>query len=67
MEVRQVGNGKFYVSRKVVTSKGCDVIHRRNWFIVKNEKALEIGVLTFPSQFFVGKKIRLQVEIIDDD
>lgn len=48
-----------YVARRV--SKGF-----RNWFLIKADASIQLNQLFFPKEL-VGKKVRLKVEVIDDE
>lgn len=74
MIIRQFGSD-YYVCRTSLGSgkvrKGSDLFHR-NWWLIKlsgssgQKGYLDVGVVVFPPEF-VGKRIRLKVEVIEDD
>ena len=74
MKAIQAPDGEYYISRiPHGASNKCGKREKkifRNWFFIKwNEQGtrghLSIPFVTFPKEF-VGKKIRLKVEIIKD-
>jgi len=63
MFIRKSGDGNYYVCRKTGTSKAKSY---RNWFLIKFANYsgyLYTEKISFPQEF-VGKKVRLKVEII---
>lgn len=73
MFARQVANGNWYVHRRTTSSKGQigKVGSYTNWFMVKyrydsmQSGCLQMKMLYFPEEF-VGKKIRLKIEVIEE-
>jgi hypothetical protein len=64
MIIHRLPNGEFCVGRKPVGERPA-----RNWFLVKQKQDSYCGYLLvnsiiFPKDF-IGKKIRLKVELID--
>ncbi len=54
-------NDKGYVCKKL------HKIHKRNWFLVKAKETsgyIEIGKISFKNKF-VGKRIKLRVEVLE--
>lgn len=61
----RVNANSFYLERKVKEGKG----KFRNWFIVKHTNYenghIPMSNISFPKEF-IGKKVRLKVELVDD-
>lgn len=73
MFLRKVSKGNWYVNRRTSgggTGRRTNSDTNRNWFLIKATKItngqLTVGTITFPEEF-IGKKIRLKVEVIEDD
>lgn len=64
MFIRKIPNGDYYVCRKPSNKKD----EYRNWFLIKRNGGsgyVPTNFITFPKEF-IGKKIRLKVEVVED-
>ena len=74
MNIEQSANGEWYVTRRTSSNTSSKKNKRtyRNWFLIKSSGNsgcsghLTIRFIYFP-KFFVGKKIRLKVELEDEN
>ena len=71
--VRKASNGEYYVCRTPLgSSNTCGRRERkvyRNWYLIKHNKKAGVlgitGIIILPKKF-IGKRVRLRVEIMEE-
>lgn len=68
MFLRKASNGNYYVCRRT-SSNRTGRLHKsqtyRDWWLIKNDTYINFSIM-FPDEL-IGKRIRLKVEVIEDE